>query len=136
MTRIFPQSVTIANVSALQRELGTAKPYTDDKWQTASFDFNTFDIVITIRLPDGRVGDAQLSRVQTVIRLLPELQARVIEIMGKPENDEPNDDHALSWIDVDVDDGEVDLCYNGISYNTQWNYSFHIREDGSWTPTH
>ncbi|MEP3480311.1 MAG: hypothetical protein ABJZ55_13755 [Fuerstiella sp.] len=133
LTRVFPQSVTPTDVSALVAELREATPYSDDNWKTASFDFDTHDLVINIRLPDGRVGPPQIKRLEAVIRILPELQTRVIEIICKPENAEPNDDHGLAWIDIDVEDGDVDLCYNGIAYNTQWNYAFRVSNDGTWS---
>ena len=130
LTRIFPPAVTPDDVSALLAQLDAAKPYSDDNWESASFDFDTFALGINIKLDDRSVGPEHIARVSTIIRILPELQSIVVSsVDGKGRKD----DHGLAWIDVDVDGvGIVDLCFNRLSYNTQWNSLFKVGPDSSW----
>ena len=130
MARIFPKLISENDVAGLLGELEHAAPYTDDDWQTASLDFNTIDLGVNVRLDDRQFQPSHRHRVAAVLRLLPQMHSSVVSIMSRSTDKAPNDDHGLSWIDVDFDDGEVDLCYNGISYNTQWNQTFQVSRDG------
>ena len=130
MTRILPKLISSDDVAGLLVELERASPYTDDDWQTASLDFDTVNLGVNIRLDDRQFQPSHRNRVAVVLRLLPQMHSIVVSKMSRPTAEDPNDDHGLSWIDVDFDDGEVDLCYNGISYNTQWNRTFYLSRDG------
>lgn len=132
MTVVHPSSISEAEVAALIAELAATTPYSDDEWETASFDFDTFEIVITIGLPDGVVGFTQIERLESVIKILPELQAHVVNLFCKPDDSLTSDEHALAEIEVDIEDDAIHLCYVGISFNTQWEYMFHVNADGSW----
>ena len=130
VTRILPKLLSSDDVAGLLAELERASPYTDDDWQTASLDFDTVNLGVNIRLDDRQFQPSHRNRVAVVLRLLPQMHSIVVSKMSRPTAEDPNDDHGLSWIDVDFDDGEVDLCYNGISYNTQWNRTFYLSRDG------
>lgn len=129
MIRIFPLQISSSQIDSLVRELHAAKPYTDDNWETASIDFESLNITINARLPKQQYTETECNRIENVIRKLADMQRNVIETMTKSDDATANEDHELSWIDIDFDEDDVDLCYVGISYNTQWNKTFRFAND-------
>ena len=126
----MPNLISENDVAGLLSELDNVVPYTDDDWKTASLDFETVNLSVGIRLDDGQFEPSRRLRVAAVLRLLPQMHSSVVTKLSRPTAEDPNDAHELVWIDIDFDDGEVDLCYNGISYNTQWNKTFCVSPNG------
>lgn len=106
-------------------------PYTDDQWDTASIDFETLNITINICLPNRVYTAETRERISKVIRLLPQLHANVLKT--HQTDDSRDEQHQLSWIDVDFDANDIDLCYDALSFNAQWNRTFRL--DGQGTRT-
>ena len=130
VTQILPKLILEDDVARLLAELQRASPYTDDDWRTASLDFDTVNLGVNIRINDCQFQSSHRNRVALVLRLLPQMHSMTVSTMSRPTDQDPNDDHVLSWIDVDFDDGEVDVWYSAISYNAQWNQTFQLSRDG------
>ena len=127
--RVFPIQISAAEVDTLLRKLDVATPYTDDNWKTASIDFDCLNITINIGLTDSSFTDRKRRRIASIIRKLPDLQKGVNEIPAETERDTGEHHCQLSWIDIDLDHGEVDLCYDGITFNAQWNKTYQLPDE-------
>ena len=130
MPRIFPNEITNEDTRRLIASLSTLKPYSSDRWETASFHFDAPDITINVKLTDGIFDSNARKKLELVITLLPALHGTVIETVGTNGPLDGSDDHWLSWLDIDAN--EVDVCYNCISYNSSWGRPFHYDETGRW----
>lgn len=133
MARIFPDKISIEDVSRILAELSSLTPYSDDDWTTASFDFDTLEITINVKLTNGVFDSAARRCLELVIPLIPDFHAKVVKVMGSNDPSDGSDDHCLSWLDIEGD--EVDLCYNCISYNSSWDYGFRCDQAGHWEQT-
>lgn len=130
MVQILPEHISSDDVDSLQRELTAGVPYTDDQWNTASIDFQTLNITINIRLASNSYSAETRERISRVIQLLPQFHANVLKTFQTVAS--RDEQHQLSWIDIDFDPNDVNLCYDAVSFNAQWSQTFRL--DGQETP--
>src|SRR4051794_15691461 len=103
MARIFPPAITDEDVRRALDELPTRTPYSIDGWATVTVDSDALNASLSVPYGNGGDETAARRRVAEVIRRLPELHARIVEMYGSGGPADGSDDHHLSLVDVEGD---------------------------------
>jgi hypothetical protein len=123
--------ITASDVAAMLALLDTTIPYLDVEKGRMYFgvgrqnDSTVLDIFVYLTGDEDELFARRAAA--EAITALPDLHARVADL---PDDPEFSDEHTLSH--VNVDHGEIDVCYVG-SVNATWHNPFRRDETGRWS---
>ena len=133
MARIFPLTISAADVATMLGALDGKTPYLSEKGAMVCFDFVDAPLPnVCVAVKNGEYDKTARRAIEEALALLPQFHAWVSELHSP---DGPNDgceDHDLQGMDIGADEVYLDYCAR--NYNSTWGHSFHKDCSGHWQP--